>query len=253
MTINVLYKRLDTIIPRSLSCEWDNDGLMCCPDGTKEVRRVLVALDITDQTVQTAIDGGYDLIISHHPLIFKGLKCVNEDNAVAKKILKLIGSGISAFSFHTRLDAVNGGVNDTLASLIELEDVVPFGEEALGRIGTLKKPLPLERLALRLKTALCAEGVFIADSGRLCERVAVLGGNGSDDIDAAIAAGADTYISGTLKYHSMTDAPDMGINLIEAGHFYTEYPVCAVIKRMVEDIDSTIVCDLYNSNRIKLI
>lgn len=253
MTVGELYKQLDNMIPPSLSCEWDNDGLMCCPDKAREVRRVLIALDITDQTVQTAIDGGYDLVVSHHPIIFKGLKCINEESLVANKALRLIANGISAFSFHTRLDAVSGGVNDTLASLIGLEDVVPFGEETIGRIGTLPKPMPLETLARKLKEAIGAEGVFISDSGTPCRRVAVLGGNGSDDLDAALSAGADTYISGTLKYHSMTDAPDMGINLVEAGHFYTEDPVCAVLKGMIQKIDSTVSCDLYNSNRIKLI
>ena len=253
MTTAELYARLDGMIPRSLSCEWDNDGLMCCPDGRREVRRVLIALDVTGEAAEAAVTGGYDLIVSHHPFIFKGLKSINEDNYISKKALELIRNGISVFSFHTRLDAVSGGVNDTLAELLELEDIMPFGDEAIGRIGTLREETDITQLALKLKTAIGAEGVFAADGGVPCKRVAVLGGNGSDDLEAALAAGADTYISGTLKYHSMTDAHDMRVNLIEAGHFYTENPVCAVLKRMIEDIDSNIVCELYNSNKVKLI
>ena len=165
----------------------------------------------------------------------------------------LIKSGISVFSFHTRLDCVAGGVNDTLASLLGLENVTPFGEGDIGRIGELREPVGCFELAERLKKATCAEGVFAADGGVLCHRVAVLGGNGSDELYEAIAAGADTYISGTLSYHGMTDAADMGINLIEGGHFYTENPVLSVLKQMIEDICADIHCDLFFSNKIKLI
>ena len=253
MTVSELYRILDTKIPRALSCEWDNDGLMCCPDGKKEVKRVLIALDATADVIKTAIDGGYDLIVSHHPLIFKGIKGIADESLIGGKAIDLIKNGISVFSFHTRLDALEGGVNDTLAELCGVKKPVAFGEDAIGRIGDLSEPCDAYTLAKRVKEALGCEGVFVADCGRTCKKVAVLGGGGADDLDAAVAAGADTYISGELKFHSLTDAPDMGINLIEAGHFYTEQPVCDVLKKMIEEIDESIVCDVTSSNRIKLI
>ena len=253
MTVKELYKILDAKIPASLSCEWDNDGLMCCPDGDRQVKKVLVALDVTDKTVSAAIDGGYDLIVSHHPFIFKGLKSINGEAHVAKNAISLIKNGISVFSFHTRLDAVEGGVNDTLASLLCLENVCAFGEGDLGRIGYLPEEVTAEELAVRVKDALGADGVYLADAQKQCKKVAVLGGGGEDFIASAIAAGADTYISGELKYHSMTDAPELGINLIQAGHFYTEYPVCNTLCGMIESISPDIKCDIFYSNRIKLI
>ena len=253
MTVSELYRILDKKIPRELSCEWDNDGLMCCPNSERYIKKVLIALDVTGEVAQRAIDGGYDLIVSHHPLIFKGIKSITEENHITAKTISLIKSEISVFSFHTRLDALEGGVNDTLAELCGVKNAVPFGNEGIGRIGDLEDPCDVYTLAKRVKDALGCEGVFAANSGYLCKKVAVLGGSGADDIDAAMAAGADTYISGELKFHNMAYASDTGINLIEAGHFYTEDPVCAVLKKMIEEIDASIVCDVMSSNRITLI
>ncbi|MBO7310396.1 MAG: Nif3-like dinuclear metal center hexameric protein, partial [Clostridia bacterium] len=242
MTVKQLYDILDSRIPRSLSCEWDNDGLMCCPNGEKEVKKVLIALDVTAQVVEYAISGGYDAIVSHHPFIFKGIKSINEESYISEKAIRLIQNGISVFSFHTRLDAVSGGVNDRLCELLELTSVQSFGEGDIGRIGELDTPLDGEALAAKIKSLLHADGVFLADAGKPCKRIAVLGGSGGDCITDAISAGADAYISGTLSYHAMTDAPDMGITLIEAGHFYTEYPVCANLCKMIKEADSNMIC-----------
>ena len=253
MTVKELYRYLDERIPRSLSCEWDNDGLMCCPDGDREVRRVLVALDVTGEVVNAAADGGYDVIISHHPFIFKGLKSIDGDNYIASKAITLIKSGICVMSFHTRLDAVTGGVNDMLAVLLGLEDIETFGEEGIGRVGELAHKTDIASFALRVKEALRAPVVLYADASRPVKRVAVLGGEGGDDIAAARAAGADTYVSGRLGYHNMTDAPDSGINLIEAGHFYTEDPVCHVLRELVLCADESIECVKLFSGNIRAV
>ena len=253
MTVCELYRFLDEKMPRSLSCEWDNDGLMVCADGNREVRRVLIALDVTAATVAHAIEGGYDVIVSHHPMIFKGLRAINEENYIADKAMTLIRAGVAVMSFHTRLDAVAGGVNDTLAALLGLCEVEPFGEEGIGRIGTLSSEMPLADFAARVKAVLNAPAVFYADGGRLVHRVAVLGGAGGDDVSTARRAGADTYVSGTLGYHDLTDAPEAGMNLVAAGHFYTEDPVCSVLKAWIGEADETILCDSYRSASIAVI
>ena len=253
MTVKELYRILNEMIPQSLSCEWDNDGLMCCPDSDRQVKKVLCALDVTAQTAERAIDGGYDLIVSHHPMIFKGLKAVNEEDHVASKAIDLIKNNISVMSFHTRLDALKGGVNDTLAELLGLTDISAFGEEAIGRVGTLPDSMSLSALASLVKERLCAPFVLVADAGRAPHRIAVLGGEGGDDIALAREAGADTYISGRLGYHNMTDAPECGMNLIEAGHFYTEAPVCYTLVNLLKSIDDSISADVYMSNQIKAI
>ena len=252
MTVKELYNALNERIPQSLSCAWDNDGLMCCPDGSRAARRVLVTLDVTSDAVEYAISGGFDLIVSHHPFIFKGLKSVGEDDHIAAKAIDLIRNGISVMSFHTRLDAVEGGVNDTLAELLGLchVELLISADGAIGRVGVLPAPMELSDFARLVKARLSAPYVLCAEGGGKAYRVALLGGEGGDDLDAAVLAGADTYISGRIGYHKMTDAPELGINLIEAGHFYTEYPVCETLVKMISEIDADISAEIYYSNKI---
>ena len=161
-------------------------------------------------------------------------------------------------SFHTRLDAVEGGVNDMLASLLGLKNIEVFYGEGLpmGRVGDLDAPTDLVDFACKVKTALDAPFVSVTDSKREVKRVAVLGGSGKDFLGAAAAMGADTYVSGELGHHTMTDEPDVvlsPLNLIEAGHFYTEFPVCKALCAMVAEIDGSIECEIMNSNPIKAV
>ena len=247
MTVHELYRHFDNLFSKELSCEWDNDGLMCCPDKNRKVCRVLVCLDVTEAALDKATEGNFDVIISHHPLIFKGLKSINEENFISARAIKLIKSGISVMSFHTRLDAAEGGVNDILAKLLKIENALPFFD-GMGRIGTLATPSDAKSFAKRVKDTLGAPSVSLADAGREVVRVAVLGGSGKDEIGEAIKAGADTYVSGELGYHTLTDAPEMGINAIEAGHFYTEAPVCKLIAESLKELG--IEAEIFNSNKI---
>ena len=95
MTVRELYEKLSARIPEELSESWDNDGIMCCSDDYREVERVLVALDVTDEVVDYAIDNGFDVIISHHPLVFKPISSVNPDNHISRKLIKLIKADVS--------------------------------------------------------------------------------------------------------------------------------------------------------------
>ena len=249
MTVRELYAFLEEKMPRSLSCDWDNDGLMVCPDDTREVRRVLVALDITAAVAEQAIKEGYDLVVSHHPLIFHPLKAVAPGEATVNKVIRLLTSGISAMSFHTRLDAVAGGVNDVLANAIGLQNVVPFGKdgEEIGRIGTLPTAMVLKDFAALVKKVTGAPYVQISDAGKLVSRVAVLGGGGAGESGAAAAAGADTYLTGDLRHDQLTEAPERGMNMIAGGHFFTENLVCNRICEMLYEADANIKADIVNS------
>ena len=253
MTVKEYYKHFCEKIPAELSLEWDNDGLMCCPDADRTVKKILIALDITEAVVEEAVKGGYDLILSHHPLVFRGVKSLTEKDGTGRKLLLLVKNGISAMSFHTRLDAVAGGVNDVLAEVLGLTDVTVFGDEGIGRIGNLPAPTDDVTFAKTVKERLHAPSVKLASGKRPVSRVALLGGSGKDDVYLALAAGADTYVTGELAYHQLVDAPEMGLNLIEAGHFYTEYPVCLKLKEMLSDIDGEITADVFFSNKIKAV
>ncbi len=258
MTVRELYRYLDAKIPRTLSYEWDNDGLMCCPDGEREVRRVLVALDVTGEVVDIAVKGEYDAVISHHPFIFKGLKSLDDVSPISAKAMRLIESRIAVMSFHTRLDCVHGGVNDRLCKLLGIYNTEEVRVDGLplGRIGELPTAETLESFAEDIKDALEAPALLVSSAGVDVKRVCVVGGSGGDALSEARRLGADTFVSGRVGYHEMTDGGDFiegRINIIEAGHFYTENPVCEVLLDMVCEADGSIECDIVNSNSIKLI
>lgn len=253
MTVKRLYDKMTERIPEHLRCEWDNDGIMCCSDYSAEVNSILVTLDVTEEVVDYAIERNIDLIISHHPLIFKPLDRLTEENHVARKVIKLISNNVSVFSFHTRADRVVGGVNDILAKKLGLVDIKPLGDDQLGRIGTLPEELSLEEFADSVKISLHADAVRYADAYNPVKRVALVGGDGKDYVKYAIEAGADTYLSGRIGYNVMEEASDMGINLIEAGHYHTEFPVTAFFAAIVSSIDGNVSIEFADSNMIKTI
>ena len=248
MTVRELYTVLDKKYPVLLREEWDNDGLMLSPDEEKPVRRVLVALDATEKVADYAIQNGFDLIVTHHPLIFHPLSALNGDEAVSRKCIKLLQGGVSVFSFHTRLDAVAGGVNDCLAESLSLSDVTEFG--GMGRVGELPYEMSLDDFAGIVSEKLSADVVRYAGN-RPVRRVAVLGGDGKDLILAAKASGADTYLSGRLSYNTMADAEENGLNLVEGGHFATENPVTEVLRHDILAYDASIYVEVFSSYNLR--
>ena len=253
MKVKELYERISLVIPENLRESWDNDGMMCCADSSNEVNNVLISLDVTEEIVDYAIERNFDLIISHHPLIFTPITRFTEDVHTARKIIKLITNNVSVFSFHTRLDKVSGGVNDILAGILGLTDVKSFGEGEMGRIGTLKEDYDLEQFADLVKMSLGADAVRIADAYNPVKRVALVGGDGKSFVKDAISEGADTYLSGRISYNVMEEAAEMGINLIEAGHYFTENPVTGYLAHLVSSIDGNAYIEIADSNMIKTI
>ena len=253
MTVKELYEAFEKRFPKELREEWDNDGLMCCPDPTAEVKKVFVTLDLTEEIVDYAIERGFDLIVSHHPLIFKPVSRLVEECHIGRKLIKLISNGISVFSFHTRADKAQGGVNDLLADRLGFSDTVPFGEGMMGRIGELDEEMTLEDFAFKVKTSLGSDRVTYADGYNAVKRVAMLGGDGKDFVKAAIAGGADTYVSGRISYNMLEEAAEMGINLIEAGHYFTEVMITELFTDIIAREDADIYIEAVDSNMVKFI
>ena len=221
MTVKELYTAMSERIPTSLSAEWDNDGAMCIPAPHTTVTKVLTCLDVTDEVIDRAISADVSVIVSHHPLIFGGVRALNGEDAVSARLLRLVSKGIAVFSFHTRFDAVKGGINDTLAMRLGLSDVCPLGEgeASLGRIGTFPTPLSTEELCRLVKAVTGAPALRVKDAKTSVRRLALVGGEGRDFIESAVRAGADAYLSGRFSYHAMIDSP---ITLVEAGHYFSE-------------------------------
>jgi dinuclear metal center YbgI/SA1388 family protein len=252
MTFKELYDNLSNKYPNALKCEWDNDGIMCASDLTTEVKNVLIALDVTMDTVNYAIKNGFDTIISHHPLVFRSQRSLTPLNFTQNKLINLIKNDINVMSFHTRLDATSPGVNDVLASLLGLEGVVEDTSEKIGRVGTYSSEISLEEFAQIVKKALSSPFVLF-NGNKPVKKVYVVGGDGKDLIENAINYGADTIITGRASYNTTIDANDMGINIVEAGHFYTENPVCKQIEKDILSICPSIKTEIFYSNSIKVI
>ena len=223
-TVNDLVALLEELMPSNLAEDWDNVGLMLGRRG-KTVKKILLALDLTKEVVEQAISQKADLIVTHHPAIFKKLKRVVDNDWQQDLLLTLAENGIAVYSAHTNLDCVSTGVNDVLAKLLKLEDTdVLDDSNGLGRIGVVEE-MALADYAQLVKASLKADYVIVGDAGKPVHKVAVCGGAGSDLIDIALAKGADTLVTGDVKYHSAQQAVFSGLNIIDAGHQPTELPV----------------------------
>lgn len=235
-TVRDILEFMEKLAPASMKMEWDNVGLLC-GRLSKKVSRILVALDPFEDVCREAAEKGADLIVTHHPLIFVAPNAVTDETSVGRCILSLATGDIAAINAHTNLDCAPGGVNDALAAVLELKDVrvlEPAGTDGQGRPWGLLRagttgPMALEAFLTRVKTKLDCPGLRYVDGHRPVCRVAVGGGACGDELMTAFRAGCDTFVTSDVKYNQFWDAWDLGMNLIDAGHFYTENPVVPVL------------------------
>ena len=252
ITVQQVEQSLFDWAPRHLAESWDNVGHLVGDPG-REVHRILVSLDITEQVVQEAVDGGFDLIVSHHPVMnctWHPVQTLRTDDRQGRILTKLAENRISAICMHTNLDAADGGVNDVLAEKLGLQGLSPLTEEKIGRIGTLKCEIPLVEFTHSVIELLGCNGLRYVDAGRPVHRVAVGGGACGCYIPQAIAAGCDTFVTSDLKYNDFLDTE--GLNLIDAGHFPTENVVCPALRdRLAEAFPAVdVLCSTSHSREI---
>lgn len=212
---------MEAMAPKALAEDWDNVGTLVDCGG--DVTSILVALDITNEVVEEAEAKGCQLIISHHPVIFTPLRSVRHGEVV----YRLIRKNISALCAHTNLDAAAGGVNDVLAALFGVANPEAL-EGGIGRVGRLRQAQTVPQLAALCHSRLAAE-VKYTDTGRQVQTLAVLGGAGGGMVQQALLAGADCLLTGEADHHDAIDARQLGLSLIVAGHFSTEFPVVPVL------------------------
>ncbi|MBE6989414.1 MAG: Nif3-like dinuclear metal center hexameric protein [Ruminococcaceae bacterium] len=232
-TVRDIERMLFTWAPRELAEEWDNVGLLV-GDPDIPVRRILVALDITEAVVAEAAEQGAELIVAHHPVMnctWHRVQTVRADDRQGRILTALIQQGIAVICMHTNLDAAEGGVNDMLAHRLGLTDLIPLSVEKIGRVGTLNSEIPLVEFTRSVVKLLRANGLRYTDRGRPVQRVAVGGGACGDYIRQAVEMGCDTFVTSDLKYHDFLDTTE--INLIDAGHFPTEDLICTELVRRI--------------------
>ena len=231
ITVNQVYETMQAIAPLELAEHWDNPGLLVDCGGP--VHRVLVALDITPEVVAEAASRQCEVIVSHHPVIFDPLKKIGPQDVA----FRLVQAGISAICMHTNLDAAEGGVNEVLAGIFGMKEMEVFAE-GCGRVGEIE-PISVPELAREAQKELAARcnapengpavQVKFADTGRPVKRLAVISGAGGSLFADAIAMGADCLLTGEANHHHAIDAKRMGLSLIAAGHYATEFPVTATV------------------------
>lgn len=235
--LSKIMEELEVLAPSSLKCPWDNVGLLV-GDESQKISRVFVCLDITSQNVKAAVEFGADLIISHHPLILEPIKNITEATVTGSIIRTLIKNNISAFCMHTSFDIAEGGMNDVLAQRLGLENIRKFtpdecigenGEplDGIGRIGSLERPMTMGDFAAFVKDALGTSALkYVGNLAEPVQTVALCSGSGGSEMYAAYHSGADVYVTADLKHDHGRIAEEIGLNMIDAGHFETENIIC---------------------------
>ena len=229
-------KVIEEFAPLSIQEKWDNSGL-CIGSPDAPVSSVLFGLDCTPELVDEAIGCGADMIVTHHPLIFSGLKKISPDDMIGEAVFKAIKAGISIYAAHTNADKVIAGVSGAMAAKLDLHDVEILSEDGegtgLGVVGELAQPMTAQQLVemvkerFELKTVKASKPV----EGEIT-KVALCGGSGSSLISAAKAAGAQLYISGDISYHNFF-TPE-GFMLMDIGHYESEIEIVDILFSLVK-------------------
>lgn len=222
---------MEEIAPKKLAEDWDNVGLII-GDGSKPVRKLMVCLDLPHWVLEEALSLGVDMIITHHPIIFSGIKAVNVDSALGRTIIRLIKNDISVYSSHTNYDIAKDGLNDIFARKLGFDNfsiIQPLNTESegrvlgIGRLGELKESMPLETYAKSVKEILGLSSVrYAGNPVSQIKKVALINGAGSKYAKQTKAVGADVLITGDMGYHQILDALESGLSVIDAGHYGTE-------------------------------
>lgn len=254
MKLKEIIEVLDRLVPPSYAMDWDNVGLQVGDDDA-EVHKVYLSLDCDDKAVREAAEKGCELILTHHPLLFRPLNKITEQSFKGKRIREMIRHDINCFSMHTNYDVVKMADRNArdlhlhcpeLLENVGTKDGIPFG---FGRVGNLDEAMTLGTFARRVKEAAHLSQIRVyGDPEMQVKRAAVASGAGKSALEDAIAKGAQVLVTGDLDYHTATDAVSRGINMIDAGHYGTEYcfidetadmlsealPELILIKRSVE-------------------
>lgn len=220
-----IIKILEAQSPSEYAEDWDNVGLLVGRKN-KNIKKIMLAVDATYEVCQAAVEGGVDMIITHHPMIFSKMNRVNDDTVLGNKILALVEAGIVCYAMHTNFDT-KGGMAKEAAAMLRLKNTEVLQEtqngEGLGQIGILKDAVPLDELACVVKESFDIEKVMVyGKADKSVEKIAICPGSGKSVIKTAIEKGADCLITGDIGHHEGLDALEMGLTIIDASHYGIE-------------------------------
>ena len=237
-----IIDRIELDYPGSYALEWDNPGLLC-GSRKKQVKKLLIALDATDEAVDLASKEGCDLILTHHPMIFSAIKSVNDESFIGRRLIKLIKNDISLYAMHTNFDVAPEGMGMIVAKQLGLKELCPMevtGEKegrpiGVGFFARLDSPLSAEELSRRIKESFGIGQVIYYDAHRPIESIAVCPGSGRGMLPFARELSADAFITGDMGHHDGIDAVAQGISLIDAGHFGLEHVFVPYMEGLIKD------------------
>ena len=236
MKVKDIIGVIEDFAPLGLQEKWDNSGL-CIGSPEDEVSSVLLGLDCTPELVDEAVACGADMIVTHHPLIFSGLKKISAEDPVGEAVIKAVRAGISIYAAHTSADKVLAGVSGAMAARLGLENVAILDEDGegtgLGVVGDLPQPLTASEAVELVKSRF---GLKAMRASRPVEgmisRVAMCGGSGGSLIGAAKASGAQLYISGDISYHNFFTTE--GFMLMDIGHYESEIEIVDILFSLIK-------------------
>jgi dinuclear metal center YbgI/SA1388 family protein len=245
MTVKQIFEALNRLAPTELAEEGDNVGILA-GDANARVTKALIALDITGEVIKEAKEAAAELVISHHPVIYRPLATLGASSVA----YRLAQSSLSAICMHTNLDAARGGVSDALADALGLKNISPIGEFKFGRLGELKKPLGFHEFAAFVRDALGSGKVRAAGAPGIVKKAAVCGGSADSLLLAAAKeTGADVLVLGEVKHSLYIQAGEMGLRIVEAGHFSTENVVCAVLLKYLSAEIADVEFEIAKTNK----
>lgn len=240
MICGSIIEEIEKTYPKTYALEWDNVGLQV-GRSDKEVKKIYIALDATDEVIADAAKWGADMLLTHHPLIFKALKQVNDQNFIGRRVLKLIQNDISYYAMHTNYDVM--GMADLAGEFLCLEQAEVLevtGEregqpEGIGRIADLKEAVSLKECCIFVKERFHLPSVKVfGDAKMQVKRIAVCPGSGKSTIGEALKKGADVLITGDIDHHEGIDAVAQNMAVIDAGHYGIEHIYMEDMKKFCE-------------------
>lgn len=220
LTVRQVYDIIHEMAPFDTQEDFDNAGLLV-GSFDQEVKGIHVAMDVTPAVLEEAIELGANLIVTHHPMMFRGRKRLTDEDREGRLLCRMIRHGISLIAAHTNLDRAPGGINDVLAQVIGLESV--SGEDFL-RVGDLPQAMTAADFAAHLERALHTTVRLMGCTDDLIRRVGLCSGEGDEYWADAAATGAEGFVTGEATHHVVLDAVDAGVTVFECGHHATEEP-----------------------------
>ena len=248
LKVKDIIGNLEKKYPKANAESWDNVGLIV-GKLNQEVSKVQLSLDATDKAIENAIKNSADLIITHHPMIFKPVKTITTMDNLGRKIIKLIENNKSLYAMHTNLDSSKDGLNDYILNLLEVEnskviDVNEFDNEVgIGRLYTLSKEMNIDEYATFVKNSLKIKNIRIISENRekIIKKVALINGSGMSYWRKVKSLGADLFITGDIGYHDALDAKEARINVFDIGHFETENCFVELLRKDIEGMGIEVI------------